>query len=982
MKRRMVTSIACVVAFAAVLPLTSTRAGAARVRSDVPASVGRQVARMMGEKNGRSATQHKMASGLAAAVDRAAASTPLDPVAAAAVASGRITVDVTATIDEPLLDRVVALGGRVVGSYPAFDSVRADLPLPAVDELAAQAQVRSVRPAEEPVVNTASPSDSAITSSVGAASSEGDKTHLAEQARTTFNVNGTGVKVGVLSDGVDNLATSVTSGDLSAVTVIPGQAGAGSEGRAMLEIVHDLAPGAQLYFATAQGGQAAMAQNILSLQAAGCTVIVDDVSYATDPPFQDGILSRAVNTVTAAGVTYLSSAGNWGRSSAGNSGVWEGDFVPGTVVSGGTFHDFDPGPALREANHLAGTTNDSLVLTWADPLGAAADDYDLYVVDANGTLLASSTTDQLGASDPVEFVALPPGAAAAFVVLAAGSPRYLRLHLLRRGGLVDFSTAGAAYGHNAAANTISVAATPAAVANGSGPMGPYPGPFTAANTPELFSADGPRRVFFSPSGAPYTSGNSSATGGKVLSKPDVAAADGVATSVVPTFAPFFGTSAAAPHAAAIVALMRSLRPAASVAQIAASLRLGVVDVAPAGFDRDNGHGILMAPLALQAIADAAPVPLTDFVPIVPERVLETRAAAGQRGYTGPRPAAGQTLELVVTGVGANPVPADAVAVALNVTATGATAAGFVTVWPCGAPRPLASNLNLTANDTRANLVITKIGTFGKVCLFTQSPTDLIADVGGYMPDGSAYVAVVPERLLETRPGAPIGYVGAKPVAGQTIELQVTGAGVTKVPADAAAVVLNVTATEATVAGYVTVWPCGAPRPTASNLNLTPGVTAPNLVVSKIGAGGKVCLFAQNGGHLLADVAGYDPAVSAFSALVPQRILDSRIGLGTPVGPPSAGRIVQLQVGGVAGVPANATTAVLNVTGTNVTVAGFVTVWPCGAPKPTASNLNLAVGDTRPNLVLAKVGAGGAVCLFTLQPADLVADLVGFYVPGT
>ena len=85
---------------------------------------------------------------------------------------------------------------------------------------------------------------------------------------------------------------------------------------------------------------------------------------------------------------------------------------------------------------------------------------------------------------------------------------------------------------------------------------------------------------------------------------------------------------------------------------------------------------------------------------------------------------------------------------------------------------------------------------------------------------------------------------------------------------------------------------------------------------------------------------------------------------------------------MAGVPANATTAVLNVTGTNVTVAGFVTVWPCGAPKPTASNLNLAVGDTRPNLVLAKVGAGGAVCLFTLQPADLVADLVGFYLPGT
>ena len=342
---------------------------------------------------------------------------------------------------------------------------------------------------------------------IGAATSEGDVTHQVAAARAAFNVDGTGVKVGVVSDGVDNLAASVASGDLPAVTVLPNEAGSGSEGRAMLEIIHDLAPGAQLFFATYQGGQAAVAQHILDLQAAGCTVIVDDFTYATEPPFQDGVIAQAIDTVTAAGVTYLSSAGNYGRKSAANSGAWEGDFVAGTVKPVGTFLDFDPGPALREVDRLNAQPNDVLILTWADPLGAAADDYDLFVIDVNNVVVASSTNVQAGAADPVEGVVLPPGAAGVFVVLASGSPRYLRLQVLRRGALVDFSTGGVAFGHNAGRNTISVAATPAAAPVPGGPTGPYPGPFTVANTTEPFSSDGPRRVFFSPTGTPYTPGN-------------------------------------------------------------------------------------------------------------------------------------------------------------------------------------------------------------------------------------------------------------------------------------------------------------------------------------------------------------------------------------------------------------------------------------------------------------------------------------------
>src|SRR5206468_6429868 len=122
----------------------------------------------------------------------------------------------------------------------------------------------------------------------GSRSSVGDVAHLAFAARGAFHVDGSGVKIGVLSNGVTNLAVSQAAGDLGPVTVLPGQAGSGDEGTAMLEIVHDLAPGAQLYFATAFTSIASFAQNIRDLRTAGCDIIVDDVFYFTETPFQDG----------------------------------------------------------------------------------------------------------------------------------------------------------------------------------------------------------------------------------------------------------------------------------------------------------------------------------------------------------------------------------------------------------------------------------------------------------------------------------------------------------------------------------------------------------------------------------------------------------------------------------------------------------------------------------------------------------------------
>ena len=230
-----------------------------------------------------------------------------------------------------------------------------------------------------------------------------------------YGVDGTGIKIGVLSDGVNGLSSSQARGDLGPVTVLPGQAGHGGEGTAMLEIIHDLAPGAQLYFATATSSIHQFAQNIRDLRAAGCDIIVDDVAYSLESVFQDGqtanvqsttsggIVTQAVNDVTASGALYFSAAGNEGNVADGTGGVWEGDFVDGGDAGGGfgRFHDFGDGWVGNEL------TSGGLWLTlqWSDPLGGSSNDYDLYVIDSTGTtILAASTNIQDGTQDPYEKI--------------------------------------------------------------------------------------------------------------------------------------------------------------------------------------------------------------------------------------------------------------------------------------------------------------------------------------------------------------------------------------------------------------------------------------------------------------------------------------------------------------------------------------------------------------------------------------------------
>jgi ABC-type sugar transport system substrate-binding protein len=169
-----------------------------------------------------------------------------------------------------------------------------------------------------------------------------------------------------------------------------------------------------------------------------------------------------------------------------------------------------------------------------------------------------------------------------------------------------------------------------------------------------------------------------------------------------------------------------------------------------------------------------------------------------------------------------------------------------------------------------------------------------------------------------------------------------------------------------------MFPCGNPIPEASNLNFAAGQTIANAVVARVGSNGQVCVYVSGSAGLLVDVNGFVPAGSNLTALFPVRLFDSRSGGGAR----TPNSVTEVQVAGLGGVPSQARTAMLNVTAVQASAAGFMTMFPCGTPVPTASNLNYAAGQTIANAVVAKIGDGGRVCIYTSAAAHLIVDVNG------
>lgn len=375
--------------------------------------------------------------------------------------------------------------------------------------------------------------------------------------------------------------------------------------------------------------------------------------------------------------------------------------------------------------------------------------------------------------------------------------------------------------------------------------------------------------------------------------------------------------------------------------------------------------------------------------LTPARLLETRVGDdkttvdGEFEGQGPNPADG-VVELTVLERGG--VPDDAEAVWLNVAAIRPDTKGYLTVYPCGADRPLSANANYTAGSVVSNAVLAKVGDDGNVCIYTNRTSELTADVIAYVPSGGSPTAIDPVRYLETRVGDDATtfdglFEGDGPILGDTtLKLDVAGRG--DVAADAKAVVMNVAAINPATNGYLTIYACDEDRPLAASVNFRADEVRSNSVTAGIGEDGDVCIYARQTVEVTIDVNGFIPADGSPDPVEPARILETRIadeyktidGEREGEGPVAAGDVVELVVAGRGGVAADAVTAVLNIATVNPTGPGYATAYPCGDDQPNTANVNYRGGDVNSNAVVAKIGDEGKVCIYTSAATDMVVDV--------
>ena len=360
-------------------------------------------------------------------------------------------------------------------------------------------------------------------------------------------------------------------------------------------------------------------------------------------------------------------------------------------------------------------------------------------------------------------------------------------------------------------------------------------------------------------------------------------------------------------------------------------------------------------------------------PVTPARVVDTRINLGATRLTG-------TVQKRIQITGRGGVPAQATAISANFTITDPVAAGYLTVWSCGGERPVVSTLNYGTGEAVPNGASVPLDADGGVCVYSLSSADLVVDVNGFYSTsgGGKFAAIEPARLLDTRTSG-----GGRLSAGSVRALQVTG--VAGVPADASIVALNVTSILPNVAGYVTVYPCDAPRPTVSSLNPKPGSIKPNIVLAPVGADGTVCLYTLTDVDLLVDVTGFvaDDGDLRFTSASPFRLTDTRdrnrpeMHAGTNGSPAGQGQTLTIQVAGNRGIDPNAKAVSANVTVIGGAASGYATAFPCG-DRPDTSTVNYVPIDAIANGAQIPLSASGQLCIYVSQNVHVVVDVNGWW----
>lgn len=523
------------------------------------------------------------------------AASEVSPMKFVKMVDGKVLVDIATTSNaEEVFESLVSLGleraskyQNMISGYIALDKVEALMNHPGVR-----------------FVNV-----SLMKLSAGSVTTQGDVVMHTNDARSNFGVNGLLVKVGTLSDSFNSLGTApadVATGDIPSGAIIlkdlPLSEGT-DEGRAMMQIIHDIAPGAILLFRSGSGGQADLAQGIVDLSDANSQVIVDDITYFDAPFFQDGIVAQAATKAAKSGIYYFSAAGNLNEHSYQAPFVDSGISAP---VVGGSMHNFGGGDTFQSftLDNTPGDNVMTLIFQWNQPFKTACPgscpgpttNIDIYLRDQlSTTIVAASEIDNVAMGVPFEAIQY---------VNTGGAPQTLELFIVHRSGPIptlikyilasgpnpdEFATnSSSSFGQANGDRVISVASsafynTPAfgvdpATPNSATSLGGTPIYFNSADnsaltiplirqTPDITGPDGGNNTFF---------------GDDTVNDVDV----------LPNF---FGTSAAAPHVAGLAALIiQNSASKLSVVEMESILEVSALDMQSPGYDYKTGFGLVQA----------------------------------------------------------------------------------------------------------------------------------------------------------------------------------------------------------------------------------------------------------------------------------------------------------------------------------------------------------------------------------------------------